>query len=84
MIKYDNSWKNYDGLCDALQGSLMGSNVSMKWKTSEEQGVKARSLACNTLGVKGMLELQDGTRESDKHLITRTDPHKLNNKFVNA
>jgi hypothetical protein len=35
-------------------------------KTTKEQGVGARSLARSTLGVKGVLELQDGTRKNDK------------------
>jgi hypothetical protein len=38
-------------LHDALQGSLMDLNVSLKWKTTEKQGVGACSLARNTLGV---------------------------------
>ncbi len=35
-------------------------------------------------GERGVLELRDGTRKNDKHLITHTDLHKLNNKLVNA
>ncbi len=35
-------------------------------KIMEEQGVGARFLVRNTLGVKGMLELRDGTRKIDK------------------
>ncbi len=33
---------------------------------------------------RGMLELQDGTRKNDKHLITHTNLHKPNNKLVSA
>jgi hypothetical protein len=32
----------------------------------EGKGIGARSLACNTLGVEGMLELRNGTRKNDK------------------
>jgi len=31
-----------------------------------------------------MLELQDGTKKNDKHLITHSDLHKPNNKLVSA
>jgi len=40
-------------LFDVPPSSLIDSKVSLKWKTTEEQGVGARSLTCNTLGVKG-------------------------------
>ncbi len=41
--------------------------MSPKQKTTEKQGVRACSLARNTLeGLKGVLELRDGTRKSDK------------------
>jgi hypothetical protein len=53
-------------------------------KTTEEQGVEACSLVRNTLGVKGVLELWNGTRKIDKHLIIHTDLHKPNNKLVSA
>jgi hypothetical protein len=39
-----------ESIGDALPGSLMDSNVSLKWKTTEEQGVEARSLVHNILG----------------------------------
>ncbi len=35
-------------------------------------------------GQKGVLELRDGTRKNDKHLITHSDLHKPNNKLVSA
>ncbi len=43
----------------------------------EEQGVGDAFLGLQHFGgVRGMLELQDGTRKNDKHLITHTDLHK--------
>jgi hypothetical protein len=53
-------------------------------KIIEKQGVEARSLAHNTLGKKGVLELWDGTRKNDNHLITHTNVHKQNNKLISA
>ncbi len=38
---------------DAPSSSLMGSIVNPKVKTMKGEGVGARSLACNTFGVKG-------------------------------
>ncbi len=38
---------------DAPPSSLMESTASPKVKTTEGEGVGARSLACNTLGVEG-------------------------------
>jgi hypothetical protein len=46
------SWKD----CDAPPSSLMDSTVSPKVKTTEGEGVGVRSLAHNTLGVKGRAE----------------------------
>jgi hypothetical protein len=40
---------------------------------AKEQRVGARYLACNTLGAKGVPELQDGIRKNDKHLIIHMD-----------
>jgi hypothetical protein len=46
---------------------LEGPHVSPKQKIVERQGVGARSLARSTLEeYRGVLELQDGTRKSDK------------------
>jgi hypothetical protein len=53
-------------------------------KTTEEQGIRARSLARNTSRVEGMLELQDGTKKNDKPIITHMDLHKPNSKLVSA
>jgi hypothetical protein len=53
-------------------------------KTMKERKVGARSLAHSTLGVKGVLEFQDGTRKNDKHLIIHTDLQKPNDKLVSA
>jgi len=50
----------HDTTHDALPSSLMDSTTSPKVKTSKEKGVGARSLACNILGVRGMLKLWDG------------------------
>jgi hypothetical protein len=36
-------------------------------KTMEKQEVGARSLACSTSRVEGVLELRDGTRQIDNH-----------------
>jgi hypothetical protein len=44
----------------------MYSTTNLKVKTMEGEGVGACSLVRNTLRVKGMLELWDGTRTSDK------------------
>jgi hypothetical protein len=35
-------------------------------------------------GERGMLELQDGSRKNEKHLIIHADLHKPRNKLVNA
>jgi hypothetical protein len=53
-------------------------------KTTKKQGIGARSLVHNTLKVGGVLELRNGTRRKDKHLITNIDLHKPNKKLVNA
>ncbi len=45
---------------DAPSNSWIDSIVSLKVKMAKGQGVRARSLACNTLGVEGVLEFQDG------------------------
>jgi len=45
-------------------------------KIVKEWEVEARSLTCNTSGVKGVLELQDGIRKIDKHFITHIYLHK--------
>jgi hypothetical protein len=39
---------------------LIYSNASPNVKITEEEGVGACSLVCNTSGVKGVLEFQDG------------------------
>ncbi len=44
-----------------------------QWK-SKESGTCF--LICSTLGQRGMLELQDGIRKKDKHLIIPMDLHK--------
>jgi hypothetical protein len=59
-----------------LPSSLIDSNVNMKWKQQKSKKLGALSLAHNTLGVKGMLELRDGTRKNDKQSLTHMDLHK--------
>ncbi len=49
--------------CDTPLSSLMDLTVNPKVKTVEGKGVGAHSLACCTLGVKGVLELRDGDYE---------------------
>ncbi len=49
--------------CDTPLSSLMDSNANPKVKTMEGEGVRVRSLARSTLGVEGVLELQDGDYE---------------------
>jgi hypothetical protein len=46
--------------------SLMDSTSSPKVKTEEGEGIGACSLVRSTLGVKGMLELRDGTKKINK------------------
>ncbi len=68
---------------DTPPSSLMDSIVNPKVKATKG-GVRARSLAHNTLGVEQVLELWDETRKNEKKSITHTDLHKLNNKLVSA
>jgi hypothetical protein len=51
---------------DAPPSSFMDSTTSPNVKIVEGEGVGACSLACNTSGVEGVLELWDGTRKIDK------------------
>jgi hypothetical protein len=62
---------------DALPSSLMDLTSNPKVKTTKGKGVGARSLARNTLGVKGMLELQDETKKIDKHFIYSHGPSQI-------
>jgi len=53
--------------------------------TTEGEGVGARSLAHNTLGVEGYVgALGWGLRKLTSNLITHIDLHKSNNKLVSA
>jgi hypothetical protein len=61
---------------DALPSFLIDSNVNLKWKQRKSKELGTHSLACNTLGWKGVLELQDNSRRNDKHLIIHTNLHK--------
>jgi hypothetical protein len=49
MATFNNNVTNID----MFPNSLIDSNESLKWKTMEGQGVRARSLARNTLEVEG-------------------------------
>jgi hypothetical protein len=63
----------------------MDSTVSPKMKTTKGEGIDARSLACNTLGVEGRAKaLGRGLGRLTRKLITHTDLHKPNNKLVSA
>jgi len=62
---------------NTLPSSLMYSTSNPKVKTTEGEGVGARSLAHSTLGVEGMLELRDGTRKIDKHFIYSHEPSQI-------
>jgi len=61
---------------DTLPSSLIDSNMTLKWKQRKNKELNTGSLVCNTLGVEGVLELRDGTKKNDKHLLTHTDLHK--------
>jgi hypothetical protein len=51
-------------------------------KTLKEQGIGDTLPGSQHFGGrKGMLELRDGTRKSDKHLITHMDMHKSKQQF---
>jgi hypothetical protein len=64
---------------------LTDSTVSPKMKTSKGERVGARSLVCNTSRVKGHAGAQGwGLGRFTSKLITHTDLHKPNNKFVSA
>jgi hypothetical protein len=70
---------------DAPPSSLMDSTASPKMKTTEGEKVRACSLVCNTLGVKGCAgALGCGLGRLTSKSITHTDLHKLNNKLVNV
>jgi hypothetical protein len=63
----------------------MDSNASPKMKTTEGEGVGARSLARSTSGVEGRVEASGwGLRRLTSKSITHTNLHKLNNKLINA
>ncbi len=63
---------------------LDGLTTSSKMKIVKE-GIGARSLACNTSGVKGCAKaLRQGLIRLTSKSITHTNLHKPNNKFVNV
>ncbi len=60
-----------------------GLKCESKVKMVEESKVGALSLTRNTLGgLKGVLELQDGTRKNDKHLFIHTTTFPFTVYFV--
>ncbi len=61
---------------DALLSFLINSNVSLKWKQWKGKELGTRFLVHNTLGVKGVLELWDGTRKNDKQSLIHMNLHK--------
>jgi len=71
--------------CDALASSLMDSITSPKMKTTEGEGIGARSLTRNTLGVERRVGAPGwGLGRLISKSITHTCLHKLNNKLVSA
>ncbi len=63
----------------------MDSTMSLKVKIMEGNRVGARSLAHNTLGVKGCVGASGwGLGRLTSKSITHMDLHKPNNKLVNA
>jgi len=61
---------------------LNGLKCESKLKTTKEQGVKACSLACSTLGVEGRVGAPDGTRKSDKHQLVTQTCRKPNTRWL--
>jgi hypothetical protein len=68
---------------DALPSFLIDSNVSMKCKHQKSKEL-GHAPGLQHFGGKGVLELRDGIKKNDNHLIIHTDLHKLNNKLVNV
>ncbi len=69
---------------DAPPSSLMDSTKSLKVKTTKG-GVRARSLAYNTLGGRGACwNSKMGLGRLTSTSLIHTNLHKLNNKLVNA
>jgi hypothetical protein len=69
----------------APPSSLMDSIACPKVKTTEEKGVRAHSLACNTSRVKGCVEaLGSRLGKLTSKSITHTNLYKPNNKLVSA
>jgi hypothetical protein len=64
---------------------LGGLTANPKVKTTEGEGVEARCLTHNTLGVEGHVgALRQGLRRLTSNSITHTDLRKPNNKLVSA
>jgi hypothetical protein len=72
-------------LSDTPPSSVMDSVASPKVKTMEGEGVRACSLACNTLGVEGCVGAPKwGLGRLTSNSITHTDLHKPNNELISA
>jgi hypothetical protein len=70
---------------DTPPDSMMDSIANPKVKTTKGEGVGTRSLAHNTLRVKGCARVPGwGLGIMTSKSITHMDPHKPNNKLVNA
>ncbi len=76
-----NFWESYRTPKSPFRECECHPDTPSKWgcdnpklKTIEEQGIGACSMACNTIkGCRGVLQLRDGTRKSDKlQSLTRT------------
>jgi hypothetical protein len=82
LFQYFHKWPH--NVLDAPPNSLMDSTANPKVKTLEGKGVGARSLARNTLGVKGRAKAPRwGLGKLISNLIIHME-HKLNNKLVSA
>jgi hypothetical protein len=70
---------------DAPPNFWIDSIVSPKMKTMEGQGVGARSLVHNTLGIEGRVKASGwGLERVTNRSIIHMDLHKRNNKLVSA
>jgi hypothetical protein len=74
-----NCWSN-----DVLPISFIDSNMSLRRKQQKSKESRHAPWLEHFGGLRGVLELREGTRKNDKHLITHTNLHKPNNKLVSA
>jgi hypothetical protein len=74
-----------DPRCDTPPSSVMDSIVSPKMKTTEGEGIGARSLAYNTSRVEGHVRAPGwGLGRLISKSIIHTNLHKLNNQLLNV